>query len=101
MPAMNYRPARGLSDASHLLKPCSFSENSAQLEKPLAMAGVAHAAADEERAQRRLGKQTRSHIVRELAAGGHAVHFSELIGADGVDLLAQKRRKGEQVMQIS
>ena len=65
------------------------------------MAGVADAATDEERAQRGLGQQARGHVVRELAAGGHAVHFAELVGPDGVDFFANEWWQRKEVTQVA
>jgi hypothetical protein len=40
------------------------------LEKPFAMAGVTHAATDEEGAQRSFGEEACGNIVGEIGAGG-------------------------------
>jgi len=63
------------------------------------MAGVADAAADKEWADGCFGQEACGNVVGEVAAGGHTVHFSDLVGSDGVNLLAEKRRKGQQIMQ--
>src|SRR6267143_686995 len=94
-------PLEFCANLSYPLKPCSFSENSAQLEKPFAMAGVADATANEEGAERGLGQEASGNIVGELAASGHTIHLSDLVGSDGINLLAQKGRKDKQVTQES
>ena len=71
----------------------NLSEHPAQLEKPFAVAGVTDAAADEEGTEGRFGQQTSGNIVGELAAGGHAVHFSDFVGANGVDFFPEQRRR--------
>src|SRR6266851_2939472 len=76
-------------------------EHAAELEEPFAMAGVADAAADKEGAQRRLGQEACGNIVGELAASGYTIHFSDFVGADGINLLAQEGRKDQQVPQKS
>src|SRR5882724_11318189 len=67
--------AEFFANSSYPLKPCSFSENSAQLEKPFAMAGVADATANEEGTERGLGQEASGNIVGELAASGHTIHL--------------------------
>ncbi len=65
------------------------------------MAGVADAATDEERAQGGFRQEARGHIVGELGAGGHAVHFAELVGPDGVDFFANEWRQRKEVTQVA
>src|SRR5215471_3826362 len=73
-------------------------EHAAELEEPFAVAGVAHTAADEERAHGRFCQETQSYIVGKVAAGRYAVHFANLVGTNGVHLLANKGRQREQVV---
>src|SRR5260370_2898612 len=76
-------------------------EHAAELEEPCAVAGVAQAAADKERAQGRFRQKSCGNIVGEIGAGGYAVHFSDLVGSDGVDFFSEKRRKSKHVTQKS
>src|SRR5258708_38463829 len=70
VPAMNYHRARDCANLSHPLEPCLFSKDSAQLEEPFAVAGVADAAVDKERAEGGFGQEALGKIVGELGAGG-------------------------------
>src|SRR6266705_3011535 len=81
------------------LHPDAISEHSSQLEEPLAVAGIPNTAADEERAHDRLGQKARSHIVRESAPVGHAIHLAKFVGPHGVHLFADKGWQREQVME--
>ena len=73
-------------------------EHAAELEKPFAVAGVAHAATDEERAHGGFCQQARGHIVRKIAVGRHAVHLANFVRSNGVDFLSDKGREREQIM---
>src|SRR5258706_225735 len=64
-------------------------------------ATVDEAAADEEGAYGGFGQEACGNIVWEGGARGYAVHFSNLVGADGIDFFSDKWRKGQQVMQKS
>src|SRR5258708_3070707 len=59
-------------------------EHAPQLEKPFAVAGIADAAADEERAQGRFRQEAGGHVVRELAGVGCAIHLAELVCSDRI-----------------
>src|SRR6266852_5975754 len=83
------------------ITPIAGLEHAAQLEKPFAAAGVADAAADEEGAKGRFRQKSRGNVIGKLGAGGYAVHFSDLVGANGVDLFPTKRREGEQVVHVA
>src|SRR5260370_13738920 len=76
-------------------------EHAAELEEPFAMAGVADAAADEEGAERGFGQEACGNVIGEIAAFGYAVHFSDLVGSDGINLLAQTGTKDQQVTDKS
>src|SRR5260370_10798356 len=76
-------------------------EHAAELEEPFAVAGVAHAAADKERAQGRFRQKSCGNIVAEIGAGGYAVHLSDLVGSDGVDFFSAKSRNTNHVTQKS
>ena len=62
------------------------------------MAGVAHAAADEERTHGGFRQKSRSHVIGQVGVGGHAIHLANFIGSHGVDFFASERRKREQVV---
>src|SRR5215469_397604 len=73
-------------------------EHAAELEKPFAVAGVAQAAADEERAHGSFRQEARGHIVREIAIAGDPVHLANFVGPNGVNFLSYKGRQREQIM---
>ena len=76
-------------------------EHAAELEKPFAMAGVADAAADKEGTYGGFRQKAYGDIVGELGASGNTIHFSDFVGADGVDFFPEKWRKSQHVMQES
>jgi len=85
------------------LAPCRIGslEDPPKLEKPFAVAGVADAAADEERAHGGFCQESCRHIVRKVAIGGYAIHLANFIGANRVDFFPKKRREREQIMHVA
>src|SRR6266850_2069549 len=71
-----------------------------QLEKPLPVPGIAYAAAHKKWPQCRFCQKSGGDIIRKFARACRAVHFAELIRPDDVNLLAHKRRQGQQVVQV-
>src|SRR6516165_4088609 len=65
------------------------------------MAVVAKAPAYKQRTHSRLGQDASSDVVRKFAFLRESIHFGELVAGDGVDLFAEERRHGEQVMQVA
>src|SRR5438477_2919713 len=87
------------SSITDFLDPGEILEHAAQLKEPFAVAGVADAAADKEWADGCFGQEACGNVVGEVAAGGYGVHFPDFVGSDGVNLLAQKWRKDQQITQ--
>src|SRR5215469_16527536 len=73
-------------------------EHSSELEEPFAVARVTQAAADKERAYGGFRQESQGHIVGKVAASSYPVHFANLVGTNGVHLLANKGRQREQVV---
>ena len=65
------------------------------------MAAVTIAAADDERAEGGLGEDAGGDVVWKSGLQWVTVHFSGFIAADCVDLFSEKRRQGEEVVQIA
>src|SRR5579863_6678208 len=78
-----------------------FSEHATELEIEFAVAGVAVAAADDQRAEGGFGEDADVDVVGETAGLGETVHFGEFVGADGVNFFAEERRQCEEVVQIA
>src|SRR6516225_11184028 len=65
------------------------------------VAAVADAAADKERTQYGFRQDTRRKIVGESARIRKVVHLGGFVGADYVDLFADKGWQGENAMQVA
>src|SRR5208283_3540700 len=77
------------------------SKNASQLEKPFVMAGVAEAAANQDRAKRGLGEKSQSAVTGEPRGNGIAIHLADFAGAVDVHLLSDEGRQGEDLVKIA
>jgi len=77
------------------------SKDPAQLEVPLAMAGVADAGSNYERTERGLGEDAAGEVAGEGCLQGESIHFGGFDAGDGVDFFTEERWQGEEVMEIS
>src|SRR5579859_3022654 len=77
------------------------SEHAPELEEPFVMPGVAHAAADKERPDDRLGQHTRGDIIRDFAFVWRAVHLCHFVRPNYKNSFPDQRRQNPQVMQIT
>src|SRR5882762_10331490 len=89
---------RAVGNKSHTT---SVSKNPAELEIPFAVAGVAPASADDQRAESGFGEDAAVEVVRESTLVRKAIHFCEFVGADDIDFFAEEWRQGEEVVQIA
>src|SRR5690349_14834156 len=65
------------------------------------MAAVADAAAHEEGAECGLRKHAGSEVVGEFALVDRAIHFCDFVGADGINLLAEKGRDRGDLVHVA
>src|ERR1700739_411488 len=77
-------------------------EDSAKLEEPFLVAGVADAAADEDRAKERFGENAAGGVARKLGGGeGIAVYFANFGKASEVALFTDELGKSENFVKIA
>jgi hypothetical protein len=71
------------------------------LEKPLVMAGVADAAANQDRSKRGLGEKSQSAVTGEARGNGIAIHFADFAGTVDVHLFSDEWRQREDFVKIA
>src|SRR5258708_3628967 len=77
-------------------------EDAAELEEPFLVAGVADAAADEDRAEESLGENAAGGVAGKLGSGeGIAVHFADFGKSGEIDLFADKLRERENFAEVA
>src|SRR5260221_28271 len=77
-------------------------EDAAELEKPFLVAGVADAAAYEDRAEESFGEDAAGGVAGKLGSGeGIAVHFADFGKSGEVDLFADKLRERENFVEVA
>jgi hypothetical protein len=69
------------------------SKNAPQLEKPFVMAGVADAAANQDRSKRGLGEKSQSAVTGEARGNGIVIHFADFAGTLDVHLFSDEWRQ--------
>ena len=77
-------------------------EDAAELEEPFVVAGVANAAANEDRTEGCFADKSANDVGGELGHGiGVAIDFAKFTSAREIDLLADERREGEDLVEIA
>src|SRR4029077_10420777 len=77
------------------------SKNATQLEEPFVMAGVADAAANQDRTKPGLGEKSQNTVTREARGGGIVIHFANFAGGVDVHLFSHEGGQGEDLVKIA
>src|SRR5271157_1120372 len=77
-------------------------EDAAELEEPFVVTGIANAAANKDRAEGCFADESSDDVGGEPGHGiGIAIDFAELAPAREINLLADERRKCEDLVEIA